>query len=226
MRVTRLQTALSMRWVAKALGLFAVAAGLACAGCNTQTPFLGVNPLEANLAPLPTQAGDPYPETLSALTGKKDAYSWAHGKGYVKASPAAVWKALQDPNVVIDRKNTDTQSVQLHSEPKYAWSYKIHYTAGNGFAEWWENWRFAVVDGTFEAPTTGLIRYQKTDGSTYIDLIEGSIYVRAIDGQGGVAIVEMINHVKAVGQGADNAKATLDAQYGALLAKVKGKPLP
>ena len=47
-----------------------------------------------------------------------------------------------------------------------------------------------------------------------------------IDGQGGVAIVEMINHVKAVGQGADNAKATLDAQYGALLAKVKGKPLP
>jgi len=198
--------------------------GSACS--NETTMKAGVNPLEDNTAPLPVQAGDGHPETLSVATGSNDSYIWAHGRGYVKAAPAAVWKILQDPEVVADRHAPDSHSYAIHSEPKYAFSFRMHYVAGGGFAEWWENWRYAAMQGTFEAPELGIIRYQKTDGTSWIKVLEGSITVRAISGEANACIFENIHHIKDPQSDAASAKKTLDAEFGSVLARLRGKPLP
>jgi len=193
--------------------------------CSAQTPLpAGVGPLEDNTAPIPIQAGDPYPEQQATVVGSKGEYDWAHGQGFVKAPPVAVWKALHDPEVVVDRHGTTSHSIQLNSEPQYAFSFRIHYEAGG--IEWWENWRYAVQQGTESAPVLARIRSQKTEGTAFISLLEGEIALRAVDGQPGMTLVQQIVHIKAMGASAQTAKKTLDDQYASLLAKVKGLPLP
>ncbi len=209
----------------RAAHVAAVATLAIFAACSSETPLAaGVTPLEANTAPLPTLAGDPYPEVQATVTGTKSDYDWAHGQAYVKASPAAVWQALHDPEVVTDRHGTTSHSIKLNSEPAYSFSFRIDYHAGG--VEWFEDWRYAVQAGSESAPEQAMIRSQKTDGTTFISLIEGEIAVRAVAGQSDVTLVQQIAHIKSVGSNAQTAKKTLDDQYASLLAKVKGLPLP
>ena len=200
---------------------------LACltVACTTTTPLAaGVWPLEDNTAPLPTSATDTFPETLSVVTGAQSAYSWAHGKAYVRAAPADVWRAFQDPEVVVDRHGTDSHTVALNNEPEYAFSFLIHHD--KSIVNWDEQWRYGVPDGTFSDPQLALIRYQKVDGTSFITLLEGSITVREVAGEPAVAIVEFINHINAADSDTSTAVRTLNNQYSSVLAKVKGQPLP
>ncbi len=193
--------------------------------CTAETPLpAGVTPLEANTAPVPSQPGDPYPETQATVTGSTADYDWAHGQGYIAASPGAVWKALHDPEVVVDRHGTSAHSVTSNSEPQYSFSFRIDYQAGG--VEWQEAWRYAVQAGSEAAPEQAMIRSQKIAGTTFIKRLEGQITVLAVAGHPDRTLVQQVAHIKAVGSNAQTAKKTLDDQFSSLLAKVKGQPLP
>ena len=198
---------------------------LTMAACTTTTPLAaGVWPLEDNTAPLPSAGPGTYPQTLSIVTGSQDAYDWAHGKAWVQAAPADVWRALQDPEVLVDRHGTDSHAVTVDDEPEYAFSFSIHYT--KSIVAWDEQWRHGVSQGTFALPEVALIRYQKVAGTSFIALLEGSITVREVPGERAVSIVEFINHIKATGADTNTAVTTLHNQFSSVLAKLEGQALP
>ena len=203
----------------------AVLALLVACGGTIWTPLPpGMHTLEANTAPWPQSKTDPYPESLAIVTGWKQAYDWGHARAYIHASPAAVWRAFQDPEVVADRHGTDAHSVQLNAEPAYPFSFRIHYE--ESIVDRYENWRFGESDWLEDQPQLALVRYQKTEGTSFIHLLEGSIIVGAVDGHADVAVVELIFHLSAANSGVEQVLKTLNNQYSSVLAKVRGKPLP
>ncbi len=197
-------------------------AAILVAGCNKETVFPpGLEPLEPNTAPAPGAAGDPFPEVLSVVTGKTNDYDWGHARAFVKATPASVWKALRDPAVVTDRHGTDKQEVTLGTEPQYAFSFQLHYTVS--IASWTESWRYGAVEGSFEDPELGMVRYQKIDGTYFIEVIEGSLMVKSVEDHPDVTALELVNHMKTP---QIDIPRVLNNQYSSLLAKVRGQPLP
>jgi hypothetical protein len=90
---------------------------------------------------------------------------------------------------------------------------------------WEEEWRFGTVTGTPEAPELAMVRYQKTYGSDFIYLIEGSIQVIATDDPD-VTTIEFIEHLAALGGAASDIRSTMERRFALLTAAVHDDALP
>ncbi len=212
--------------VGRVRSTWAAWAGLALAlgGCggNEDTPAAtGLEPLEAvNKAPWPAPLpGDPQPEAVAYAIGSASGYDWAHARGWVHAGIGPVWEALRAPEVVYDR-GANTWSAQYGTRPEYAYSFRLHYTAGPSLmtveydVDWWED----VVSGTLDAPTEFAARYQKTAGTTFIEIMDGSVRGRSLGP--GLTELEMIAHLKASQSGPDDARSGLNDIFTAIVARV------
>jgi len=201
------------------------------AGCQgtTTTPFApGLEPVADNVAPAPGADGE-YPQEVSIVTGKDkkdgETYVWVAMRGYVHAPAAEVWSSMQDPQVVADRRNTDSMRVTPDVEPDYELSYEIHYVVNRILTvEWDEHWRYGAVEGTFEAPELAAIRAQKVYGTDFIDFIEISMSVRAIDD--GITEIGMVEHVSALEESEDVSARYAEDVFDNVVAVVSGDPLP
>ena len=99
-------------------------------------------------------------------------------------------------------------------EEGYDYSYRIHNVVRDIVTlEFDVTWRQGAVEGTVEAPTRVGIRYQKTAGSDYIDLLRGSIVLTAVGDE--VTAVEMIEHLQAA---AGAGQAEIEAYFRDLFA--------
>jgi hypothetical protein len=204
---------------------------LACAlpliGCLNETTTFpsGLEPLEPNTAPSQDMA--PYQETLQVVTGASPDYNFAHGRGYVMADPGTVWSVLMDPEVVVDRRQTDSQTWQLDTEPQYEYSLKLSYTVNKILSvSWDEAWRYGTITGTPAAPELAIIRYQKVWGSTFIRLLEGSITILPTPDDPGVTEVQFVEHVNAVQSTTDNMKQSMIDRFNAIVARSHGQSIP
>lgn len=220
-----------LRW----LGPVSLALPLALVpGCwgNETTPFPpGLEPAAAvNEASFPVgDASDPYPERLDVvLTYAEDAPGRppsVHGKGYVHAPLTAVWMALRNPDVSADRRSFASYTVAQDVEPEYDFSYRIDAVINNiitfGYAT---TFRHGVVEGTVDAPTTIAEVWRKTDGSTIIADLHGSVIARVVTAD--VTSLEMIQYSRtAMSNHADN-EAYLREVFTAVVALSHGRPLP
>ncbi|MBT8491543.1 MAG: hypothetical protein KJO07_00675 [Deltaproteobacteria bacterium] len=202
-------------------------------GCIIQgtetTPFPpGLEPPEDNTAPAPGAEGE-YPEEASIVTGTDEIdgqdYVWVHMRGYIHASAAEVWTIMQDPQVVADRRNTDRLDVTYDSEPDYEYSFEIHYFVDRILnVEWDENWRYGAIEGSFEEPLEGAIRFQKTFGTDFIDFIDGSMSVRYIEE--GITEIGMVEHVSALQESRSTSEGYARDVFNNVLAVSNGEPLP
>ncbi len=199
-----------------------LALAVACCGGDMTTPARsGLEPLEAeNRASWPAATpDDAHPEAVAYATGSTDTYDWAHARGWVHADVAEVWSALQAPDVVYDRGANDWTAT-YQTRPEYAYSFRLHYTAGPPLlsveydVDWWEG----VVEGTLDAPVEFAARYQKTSGTTFIQVMEGSVRGRSV--APGVTSLEMIAHLKAAQSGAADARSGLNDIFLATVARV------
>ncbi len=188
--------------------LAALSAVVACGGSQDMPVRDGLLPLEAkNLAPW-FQAGDgePCPEAIAYATGSNGDYDWAHARACIHADVARVWEALREAAVVFDR-GADSWSAKPDVRPEYAYSFRLYYTAGTGVVsvtydvDWWED----VIDGDLEAPQGFAARYQKTAGTVFISMMEGSLIGRQAGP--GITALEMIAHLKAMQSDADSARS-------------------
>jgi hypothetical protein len=208
--------------MSRALTLLLVGALGGCIfGHDVRTGFpMGLEPLETNSAELPT-----VPDTLSVVTGENDKWAWGHGRAIISAAPAAVWQALKNPDVVASRRQTDRYSVKVASEPLYEWSFELHYEVDNIITVARDkDWRFGTIRGKPDAPELAIIRYQKVYGSSFIDLIEGSVIVMRHGAD--EAEVQLIQHVSALSSGQDNIRTTFVDTVAALVAVSHGQPIP
>jgi hypothetical protein len=211
--------------------LVALVSAAGCWGTDTSPFPPGLEPAAPmNEASFPVgTATDPYPETLSTVrtyatyaTGSPPS---VHGRGYVHAPLAVVWAALRNPDVGADRRAFASYTVMNDVEPGYDYSYAIHAIIQNlitfGYTT---TFRHGVIEGTLDAPVTIAEAWQKTEGSTIIAELRGSVIAHAITPE--VTSLEMIQYSRtAMSNHADN-ENYLREVYAAVVALSHGLPLP
>jgi hypothetical protein len=198
----------------------------ACTGDSIHTFPPGLEPLEANTAAYPAATAESmYPETFTIRAGDAGRYYFAHGSGYIHGSVEQVWDALKDPAVVADRFNTDEQTFMFGVEPEYELSYAIHYVVEDIVTvDWTETWRGDRLVPEEASDAWSTIRYQKTQGTGFITLIEGSVTLFEVESQ--ITGIEVIHHAEATATGEEEVFGAINNTYLSARARVHGEPLP
>jgi hypothetical protein len=211
--------------------LLATAALLASAGCqdNVTTPFpVGLEPLEDNLVPV-QQGGDKL-EMLRTTSTDVDSEIAIYGRGYVLVAPTVVWPASKVPEANFAACSTNSQMVMANNDTSYEYSFLVHYVVNNILTvEWDDQWRWGTIqDGTgsgSDAAFFGMVKHQKTQGSSFIELSEGTMQVTATDDPN-VAELAFVEHLKAAGGGVSDVLAGVQHHYDSIVAVAHGNPIP
>lgn len=204
------------------------------AGCTPPEPVdFGdpdqLAPLEdVNLAPeVPGQPGDPFPEQLAFASGEDleaDRY-WAHARGWVHADCADVWAALRVHEVMVDRRSVDEWTVESDVLPEFDFSFVVHNTVHDFLTVNFDlTWVHEVQVGDLSVPERVVVRWDKTDGTGFIDLLSGSMVLHRIDG--GLCELEAIEHLRAAREDETTLVQYLTDLHADVVATVQGQPLP
>jgi hypothetical protein len=215
------------RWFRSLIAALALVASVASCGGDDASLFApGLEPLEVSTAVRPAATtGQQCPEAMNVVSGETGAYSFGHGRGCVHGSLAQVWAAMRDPEVGVDRRRVGEYTVTRNVEPQYPVSFRVHNVVHDIIdIEFDLTWRLGPLDGTNEEPRVVAARYQKTYGSTYIEVLAGSVVARPIDGD--VTEIEVVRHVKGTGVGAAEIELYLRDFFASVTARVHGMPLP
>jgi hypothetical protein len=206
-----------------------VAITLLTVGCqdDVATPFpAGLEPLEDNVVPV--QQGGERTETLRSQAADDGDEIRIYARGYVLVAPVAVWAASKNPDANDAACSTNSQTVMPNNDPGYEFSFLVHYVVNNILTvEWDDQWRWGVIqpgDGSAD-PFFGMIKHQKTQGSSFIELSEGTIEVLATDDPD-VTELSFVEHLKAVGGGDVDVLKGVQHNYDALVAVAHGNPIP
>jgi hypothetical protein len=192
-------------------------------GCqhDIATPFPpGLEPFEDNPVPEQTPA-----EMLTEQSSDAD-YIHVWGRGYIFESPGMVWAATKTPTVMVASCSTDQQIITPDNDLTYESSFLVHYIVNSVLTvEWDDQWRYGTIMGTPDAPTLGMIKHQKTEGSSFIRLSEGTIQILATDDP---AITELsfVEHLDSIGAGVDDVLKGVRHNYESILAASHGQPSP
>jgi len=206
------------------VSLAATAAATGCGG-NVESAFPpGLTPLrEVNIPVRGTTPAMPYPENLSVESGNGE-YLWGIGRGFVRAPLARVYEALQDPDVTTDRRRVSSYTVTPNTEPAYPSSYRVRNVVNDIITvEFDISFRLGPYAGTPESPTAYALAYQKTFGTTYIEMMRGSVLVKHVEQ--GITEIQMVRHVKAM-QGTSEVEQYLLDVFDNIVARVNGRALP
>ncbi len=186
----------------------------------------GLEPLGENTLAGPGTAADPYPEEYELVGTGGGRFDSVLGRGYIQAPITEVWAALQNPAVGADRRTSPDWSSEPVPDTPYDASYVVHHIAYDVVTvEWDVTWRHGVVTGTVDAPELVSIRWQKTDGSTLISVIEGSLLLRPV-GDGSITELELVYHASAAAAGTDTFVRYMQDIYNDAVAVTHGEPLP
>ncbi len=195
------------------------------AGCqhNVKTPFpAGLEPLEDN--PVPEETS-PYDETL-VFASKDTDYIHVYARGYVLVPPAQYWAAVLVPQPYVATCSTTSQTYDENNDPDYEYSLLIHYTYVDVLTvQWDDQWRFGVVEGNDAAPTLAMAKHQKTQGSSFISLSEGTIELLATDDPD-VTELSFVEHLNATSASTDQVTKNIQHNYDVLKALAHGQPVP
>jgi hypothetical protein len=199
--------------------------GAVLAACqdDVTTPFPeGLEPFEEN----PVELDDPLTaEMLHAATDDGDTIK-VYGRGYVQTSPARLWVLAHQPTAMVAVCSTDEQHITEDTEPQYEYSFLVHYVVHNVLTvEWDDQWRYGVILGTPDDVQLGMIRHQKTQGSDFISLSEGSVQVLATTDPN-VSELAFVEHLDAIQGGVSDVLKGMQRNYDALVALAHDAPTP
>ncbi|MGI5865120.1 MAG: hypothetical protein ACOX6T_24120 [Myxococcales bacterium] len=185
-----------------------------------------LQPVGANQAQPPAPEPDePYPERLELVTGSGRGFKWINARGYVHAPIAAVWQALQDPEVVIDRRKVASWKVQKGVIPGAEASFRINNTVRDIITvEFETTWRLGVARGTRDAPEAVAAVYRKTGGTHVIRRMEGSIIARKVSDS--VTEIELVEHLDALMRATESGASYNRDVFASIVARAKGAPVP
>jgi hypothetical protein len=191
---------------------------------DVETVFpAGLEPLADATAAWPTGTdAAPYPEEVSVDSGDDDAFAWATARGYVDRPLADVFTAVQDPDVGVDRRRVTSWTTDSGVEPEYEVSFVVHtHVEDIVNVDYDLTWREGHTD---DETGTIAVRWAKTDGSSLVSLLEGSIVLTPVEDE--VTGLEFVEHLDAATQGPDVVATYLGDFYASVLAEAHGDPLP
>lgn len=200
---------------------------LLCSACqrDVKTPFPeGLEPLEDMAVDPP--AGADFPETTTNVVGETDDYVWAHVRGYLHADLTDVWElARTDGEAMADRRGLDDIATEYGVEEELGLSYVNTVTVNDIITLVWDNThRGDLAAGDAAEPERYAIRFQKTDGSSLIDLLEGSLVLEHVED--GITEFQFIEHLKAPQTSPDDPLAYGEDLHETLAVMLAGDPMP
>lgn len=212
--------------------LLALASVLAGCAANVPTVFpAGLEPLEMNTATTPAPvAGDAHPEVINVLTGTRldesgREYHFVHARGFIKAPLLRVWAAMRTPAANVDRREVTEFMVTPDPDPAYVEAWKTHtIVRGAALVEFDVRWRHGVAAGTVSAPIVVAARWQKTFGSSFIEIMRGSVSASSVSSD--VSQVDFVYHLGAFTRTEEHAAQLVKDIYGSWVALVHDRPLP
>lgn len=148
----------------------------ACGSMQTNFPP-GVAPLLASQAGWPVTGAE---EPLELARGEEeDGTVWVHARGYIDAPLPDVIDAFADPGLMVDARVVDEWDVEWDVEPGYVKSARVkqimHRLISIEFFVTWRHGERRDSNGDLEEYA---VVYQKTDGTTLIERMDGSIIAR------------------------------------------------
>jgi len=195
---------------------------LACTGDEEVLVFPeGLAALAVNTAPLPADQA----EAFETVWGEEYEYDWVHGQGYIHASVADVWAALQDLEVVVDRSAVHEYSFTGEGSDDFDVSFQVYNTVYDILTvEYVREWRESAVAGTVDAPEVVGIRFEKIEGSEVIEQMVGSIILTETDD--GHTHLDVVEQMIALQRGAAPIVQYVQHLYEDAKAFAHGDPLP
>lgn len=183
------------------------------------TPFPdGLEPFEDNR--VEAMPDGPFAEGLRTTT-IPDAYLNVHGRGFVLASFDTVWAVARAPEPHVKICETSEQVITPNNEPAYEFSFLVHYIVRNILTvEWDDQWRFGRIGDDL-----AMMKHQKTQGSDFVALSEGTIQLLATSDPG-VVELQFVEHLDAVSAGAQQVIDNMNYNYEALAALARGDAIP
>lgn len=200
---------------------------IACFG-DEVTPFPpGLEPLEDCSAGFPeASGGDDSPQGIQTDSGQDDDRRWASGCGFLDADVPTAWQAIQDADVVTDRrKATAWEVTDRDHEPEYDVSFRVYTEVDDILTVDYDiDWRQGVWEGEEDAPESVVGRWQKTDGFELIEVLEGSILLEST--QDGGTRVQVVEHLEAPGYDPEDLAQYIEDLHASIVAAAAGQPLP
>jgi hypothetical protein len=127
--------------------------------------------------------------------------------------------------VNVDRRRVDRWSWSSAENRNCDVSYIIHNAVEDIVTvEFDVTWCHGLVEGRSDAPEVVGIRFQKTDGSDFIDSMVASVTLYALEED--ITAIECIEHLDAIMVGPEDVTATLSDLHASAVAWVHGEPLP
>jgi hypothetical protein len=193
--------------------------------CSDEPEYIvpeGLEALEDNLATLPADGS----ETIDIVSGQADDYAWVHGMGYVHAPIEEVWAAVQDSDVVMDRRAVTSWTRTDDTAPDYDVSFTMHHVVEDIVTvEYDLEWRQSLLLITpEEGEEIVACRYEKTGGSELIQLLVGSLLLHRVDDE--LTSMELVEHMAAPQDPEDRVARYVGDLHTDMVAFVHDEPLP
>lgn len=164
------------------------------------------------------------PETFNQLSGELDNLKWACGRGWIAADIGTVWEGLREPQVMVNNRDVAEYTVTVDEDPAFDYGWTLHNVVHDVITvEFDVQWDQGVVEGSLDAPEQVSARFSKTDGTPFIELMEGHIWLTATDDY---TLVEEYQQMKAAQDPAEQIAQFEQDIFAELLAWSHGEPLP
>lgn len=192
----------------------------ACFGSG-ETPFDdGVEPLESMVVDPPADLAEDF--VLHLEEGED--YTWGHLRGYIHGPLPQVWQSFQDDDVVVNRRRVAEWEARRDVETGFDFSMALDVLVEDIIdVEYTVTWRHGAI-GEVEDPDKVSMRWQKTEGSTLIDLLEGSVLLLPTEDPD-ITEVQMIEHLKAPLTSPEEIEELLGDVWADARDRTHGRPL-
>lgn len=187
-----------------------------------ETPFApGLEPLQEMRIEAPAGLA----ETFTLHLEEEAEHLTGHLRGYVHADMVTVWRAYQEPDVVVNRRRMRSWEPTFNVEEGFDFSLSIELQVEDTVpVRWTETWRHGAV-GAVDEPDKVSMRWQKTEGSNLIDLLRGSVALLPTDDPD-ITEVQMIEHLQVPLSDLAEVEGLLTDVYADVVAHSHGRPLP
>lgn len=164
-----------------------------------------LEPLEDIRVGLPE--GDGYPEEVNIISQDGDEYAWVHARGYLHVSLDEAWTALRNDLVYVNQRTVKEYTVEEVDSDIYDYVYLVENEVQDLVTvEFTNEWRHVGNLNDKGTVSDVIVRWQKIDGTDFIQLMEGSVEIIPVDGEDAVVEFRIIEHLQ----------ATLDQEANAL----------
>lgn len=164
------------------------------------------------------------PELFEQASGEDGDLKWACGRGWVAADIAVVWAGLREPQVMVNNREVAEYTVDVHEDPAFDYGWTLHNVVHDVLTvEFDVAWNHGAVAGTVDAPSEVSARFAKVEGTPFISLMEGHVWLTATDDY---TLVELYQQMEAAQDPSEQIALFEQDMFAELLAWGHGEPLP